>query len=88
MGLRKHITIYSISKNTIFMNVLVKSFYKVVKRELIHDANFATPEQAQIEIFKYIESYYNTKRMHSSLQFKSPVHWNRRFHKINLRVPL
>ncbi|MBC2117722.1 hypothetical protein HCB06_13905 [Listeria booriae] len=23
----------------------------------------------QLEIFKYIETYYNTKRIHSSLQF-------------------
>ena len=37
------------------------------------DANFETPEQAQQEIFKYIELYYNTKRMHSSLGYLSPV---------------
>ena len=51
----------------------MESFYKTIKRELIHDANFETSEQAHMEIFKYIETYYNTKRMHSSLQFKSPV---------------
>ena len=33
-------------------NTPMKSFYKNIKRELIHNANFAIPEQAQIEIFK------------------------------------
>lgn len=53
-------------------NALMESFYKTIKRELIHDANFASIEQAQLEIFKYIETYYNTKRLHSSLGFLSP----------------
>ena len=38
----------------------------------IQDAHFETPEQAQKEIFKYIELYYNTERMHSSLGYLSP----------------
>ena len=50
----------------------MESFYRTLKRELIQDAHFKTPEQAQKEIFKYIELYYNTKRMHSSLGYVSP----------------
>ncbi|TPR55062.1 IS3 family transposase, partial [Enterococcus sp. OL5] len=29
-------------------------------------------DQAQMEIFKYIETYYNTKRIHSALDYQSP----------------
>lgn len=50
----------------------MESFYRTLKRELIQDSHFETPEQAQKEIFKYIELYYNTKRMHSSLGYVSP----------------
>ena len=57
----------------------MESFYRTLKRELIQDAHFATPEQAQKEIFKYIELYYNTKRMHSSLGYVSPTD----FEKLN-----
>ena len=32
----------------------MESFYRTIKRELIQDAQFETPEQAQQEIFKYI----------------------------------
>ena len=60
-------------KGSPYNNALMESVYKTIKRELIHGANFATPEQAQIEIFKYIETYNNTKRMHSPLEFRSPV---------------
>jgi hypothetical protein len=45
---------------------------RAIKRELIQDANYECPEQAQKEIFKYIEIYYNTKGMHSSLGYLSP----------------
>ncbi|HDK7167779.1 TPA: IS3 family transposase [Clostridium botulinum] len=32
-------------------------FYRTTKRELIEDAQYETPKQAQKEIFKYIELY-------------------------------
>lgn len=50
----------------------MESFYITIKRELIQDAHYESHEQAQKEIFKYIEIYYNTKRMHSSLGDVSP----------------
>ncbi len=37
----------------------------------IKKLRYESPEQAQKEIFKYIELYYNTKRMHSSLGYIS-----------------
>ena len=42
---------------------LMESFYRIVKRELVQGANYDDPEQAQMDIFKYIETYYNTKRI-------------------------
>ena len=66
-------------KGNPYDNALMESFYRTLKRELIQDAHFATPEQAQKEIFKYIELYYNTKRMHSALGYVSPSE----FEKLN-----
>ena len=48
-----------------------------LKRELIQGSKFETPEQAQKELFKYIELYYNVKRMHSSLNFLSPIQYEK-----------
>ena len=59
-------------KGNPYDNALMESFYKTIKRELINDSDFKDIDQAQMEIFKYIETYYNTKRIHSSLNYKSP----------------
>ena len=60
-------------KGNPYDNAVMESFYRTIKRELIQDAKFETPEQAQQEIFKYIELYYNTKRIHSTLGYLSPA---------------
>lgn len=60
-------------KGNPYDNALMESFYRTIKRELIRDAHYETPEEARKEIFKYIELYYNTKRMHSSLDYISLI---------------
>ncbi|QOS99886.1 IS3 family transposase [Brevibacterium sp. JNUCC-42] len=51
--------------------------FKNKKRELIQGVTFKTPEQARKEIFNYIELYYNTKRIHSSLNYLSPIEFKK-----------
>ncbi|WP_369965554.1 integrase core domain-containing protein [Streptococcus ferus] len=58
-------------------NTLMDSFYKTLKRELVNDANFATIGQAQLEIFKYLEAYYNPKYLHSALGYQSLVEFEK-----------
>ena len=60
-------------KGNPYDNAVMESFYRTLKRELIQNADFETSEQARMEIFKYIEFYYNSKRMLSSLGYLSPV---------------
>ena len=45
----------------------------ILKRERVHRRTFETREQAQLEKFEYIETFYNRLRMHSALGFMSPV---------------
>jgi len=68
--------IHSMSrKGNPYDNAIMESFYRTLKRELVKDAKYDNPEQARLDIFKYIECYYNTKRMHSSLNFMSPLEY-------------
>ncbi|MGB3289178.1 MAG: integrase core domain-containing protein [Burkholderiaceae bacterium] len=53
-------------------NAAMKSFFKTLKRELINDDTYNDHEQARMSIFRYIETYYNEKRLHSSLGWVSP----------------
>lgn len=62
-------------KGNPYDNAVMESFYRTLKRELIPDYVYDTREQAQMEIFKYIETYYNTKRIHSTLDFLSPIEY-------------
>lgn len=57
----------------------MESFYKTIKKELIHGTKFTRPEQARKEVFKYTELYYNTKRMHSSLYYLSPIEYEKAY---------
>jgi transposase InsO family protein len=54
-------------------NAAMESFWSTLKRELVYRRNFLTHEQARSEIFAYIETRYNRKRLHSSLGYLSPV---------------
>ena len=53
-------------------NALAESFFKTLKRELVNDRKYETREEAQQDIFKYIELYYNRQRMHSSIDYAAP----------------
>ena len=60
-------------KGNPYDNAIMESFYRTLKRELVQDAHYDNPEQARMDIFKYIELYYNTKRIHSALGWLSPT---------------
>ena len=54
-------------------NACVESFFARLKTECLPPTRFVTREQAEIEIFSYIEVFYNRVRRHSTLNYLSPV---------------
>lgn len=58
-------------------NAPVESFFATLKRELVHHEKYVTCEQAKASIFEFIEVFYNRVRLHSSLGFLSPEHFER-----------
>lgn len=64
-------------KGNCWDNAVVESFFSSLKMELVHEADFATREQASAALFEYIELFYNRKRRHSSLGYLSPVEYER-----------
>lgn len=48
-------------------NAVAESFFASLKKEYVHNTNFKTRAQAQLEVFDYIEAWYNNERSHSTL---------------------
>ncbi len=59
-------------------NAVVESFNKSLKTELVDKKHpFETRELARKAIFEYIEMFYNPKRLHSALGYKSPIEFEK-----------
>ena len=54
-------------------NACVESFFARLKTECLPPTRFVTRAQAELEVFKYVEVFYNRVRRHSTLNYLSPV---------------
>ena len=53
-------------------NAVAESFFATLKKELIHQCEYAGQEDARVSVFEYIEVFYNRVRRHSALGGVSP----------------
>lgn len=53
-------------------NAVAESFFATLKCERVHRRQYGTPEEAQHDIARYIEGWYNPRRRHSALGYLSP----------------
>ncbi len=51
----------------------MESFWSTLKHELIYRRHFKTRAEARQAIFDFIEVFYNRQRLHSSLDYRSPI---------------
>jgi Transposase and inactivated derivatives len=56
-------------------NACVESFFSTAKRECIYRKEYDTMEEVKRDLFDYIELFYNRKRMHRTLGYRSPVEY-------------
>jgi transposase InsO family protein len=56
-------------------NAVAESFFATLELELIARSQWRTRKDAQHAIFGYIETWYNRKRRHSTLNYISPVQY-------------
>jgi len=62
-------------KGNCWDNAVAESFFKTIKGEKINKFNLTSFDQAKLLVFKYIDGWYNTKRIHSHLNGLSPVEY-------------
>ncbi len=53
-------------------NAVAESFFKTLKCELVYHRKFSNKGMARLEVFRYIEGFYNKERRHSSLGYLTP----------------
>jgi transposase InsO family protein len=54
-------------------NAAMESFFATLKKECIYRQSFQTRRQARQAVFEYLECFYNPIRLHSTLNYQSPV---------------
>jgi len=60
-------------KGNCWDNAPTESWFNSFKNERVHGVRYATHAQIRAAAFEYIEVFYNRKRQHSTLGYKSPV---------------
>lgn len=62
-------------------NAHMESCFSRLKAELMQGSTFRDADHSRAEIFEFIEMYYNTKRLHSSIGYLSPDNYEKKLHE-------
>lgn len=69
---REKLVVRSMSrKGNCWDNAVAESFFKTIKVELVYQQRFLDQEQAKLTLFHWIETWYNKRRRHSALGYKT-----------------
>ena len=85
-ALRKRLHLLGITasmsrKGNCYDNAYAESFFHTLKTELVYRRKFNTKKEAKQSIFEYIETWYNQRRLHSSLGYMSPIDYEKLYEK-------
>ena len=64
-------------------NAVAESFFATLKNELVHGRSWTTRLELRSAVFEYIESFYNRRRLHSSLGYKTPSEVEDHYYAVN-----
>ena len=62
-------------------NALTESFFATLECELIDRSYFSNHSEARLALFDFIEVFYNLRRRHSSIDYLSPIAYERKWEK-------
>ena len=72
-ALKKYSLRHSVGRTGIcYDNAMAESFFAALKNERVHRTEYPTREHARRDVVRYIEFWYNSKRRHSGLQYRTP----------------
>lgn len=62
-------------------NSVAESWFGTMKRELAHRRHWATRAQARRDLIRWIEGWFNPRRLHSSNNYRSPIDWENLYYR-------
>ncbi len=62
-------------------NALCESFFATLECELLDRRSFHTPAHARMAVFDFLEGWYNPRRRHSSIGYRSPMIYETQMHE-------
>ena len=66
-------------KGNCYDNAMMESFFHTLKMEHVYWNSYRSRREAETSLFDFIELFYNPQRLHSSLDFKSPADYEKKF---------
>ena len=80
------ITVSMSRKGNCWDNAVMERFWGSLKSERTDGCIYLTREEAKADVIDYIEMFYNSVRLHSTLGYVSPVQFEKRFLLNNVSV--
>jgi len=76
--LKQHAAIQSMSrKGNCWDNAVAENFFKILKSEMIYHIKYQSILHAKNDVFEFVEIWYNRKRIHSYLGYKTPEQYGK-----------
>lgn len=61
-------------------NAAAESFFGTLKRELAERRRWPTRADARRDLIRWVEGWFNTRRLHSSIDYHAPIEWENNYH--------
>jgi putative transposase len=58
-------------------NAMCESFFATLEGELLSRTSFRSHAEARLALFEFIEGWYNPHRLHSALDYQSPINYEK-----------
>ena len=62
-------------------NSVAESWFGTMKRELAHRRRWATRADARRDLIRWIEGWFNSRRLHSTNNYNSPIDWENQYYR-------
>ena len=68
------------AKGCCYDNACAETFFASLKKDMLYGHKFKTRAEAKMAVVEYIELFYNSRRLHSTLGYNSPKEYRKEYY--------